>query len=311
MGAPTRLIIYCHGAGVNYNQNTTRFPSSDCLPAYWLSEGYAVMDMDGEFYAENHQHTYLPEARQSYIAAYRWVIKNFNICRDGVFLGGRSMGGGMCFELLSGDDIPVIAACPVVPVCNTLWWWNEMQQAYRENTANKLGFTNQPEAWTGTRPMTQDEWDCLYANFDKMVRYSPLWRVIVDLPGKEELFDGMRIDPKATSGAAVEAEAALFAPLHARVKAPVKFFDNYVDPTVPYERNALIMYKMLKNAAQICELRMFDTSNDEDTSVTAHHFEMRTDRLTDIVNSRGETIENVPVVYIEMLRFWQRYEKVN
>ena len=48
-GKPTRLIIYCHGAGVNYGDSeTTRFPNTDCLPEFWLSEGYAVMDMDGE-----------------------------------------------------------------------------------------------------------------------------------------------------------------------------------------------------------------------------------------------------------------------
>lgn len=70
IGKPTRLIIYCHGAGVNYADNVTRFPTTDCRPEYWLAEGYAVMDIEGNPYDNTNEHFFIPEARQCYEHAY-------------------------------------------------------------------------------------------------------------------------------------------------------------------------------------------------------------------------------------------------
>ena len=306
-GKPTRLIIYCHGAGVNYQTSTSEFPSKDYKPEYWLSEGYAIMDMDGECGSSyTTQHNYAPESIQCYIAGYKQVIRDFNICTDGVFVGGRSMGGGMSISICNTNEIPVIACCPVAPVLNTLWWWQYASAERRIYLANKLGFTNIPETWENT----DENWSYLKSQFDKLVKYSPLWKCISDLPNADTLFDGLRMSGSThdITNEKVIAEYNVYKDLHVRLKCPVKIFHNYADPTVPWERNARIFYRMLLNAGNSCELRMFDTSNDVDTSVTAHHFEMRTDRLITYTNSYGVELQNVPVVYIEMLKFWQRYE---
>ena len=105
-GEPTRLIIYCHGAGLNYTKSTTGFTGLD--PEYFLAEGYAVMDMDGNPYDNSNTHGYISAAQKAYVAAYDWIIANYNIKTDGVFLAGRSMGGGMVLDLLQ-SPIPVIA----------------------------------------------------------------------------------------------------------------------------------------------------------------------------------------------------------
>jgi hypothetical protein len=296
-GEPTRLIIYCHGAGVNYEDDISVFPPTDIQPEYWLSEGYAVMDIEGNPFNNIDEHFYIPQAIQSYIAAYEWVIKNFNIKRDGVFLGGRSMGGGMVFEILQ-SRIPVIAACPLVPTANTLLAWNYCNAARRAFLADKLGFTGTPPTWTSTNPMTVSEWQYLQDNFEKMVKYSPLWRGIENLPSKETLFDGMRI---ASNVPYDENEAALYENLTFRVKSPIKIFAVMDDATMVWRRNAELMYKMILNGAQICELRLFETGG--------HFFEIdNPECLTTITNRYGQTLNNVPVVYIEMLQFWKRYE---
>lgn len=300
IGQPTRLIIYCHGAGVNYASSVTGFPSTDCDPDYWLAEGCAVMDIEGNPYNNEDEHGYIPEARQSYMAAYNWVINNYNICRDGVFLGGRSMGGGMCFEILQ-SAIPVVAACPVVPVCNQLWWWNYMSAARRSFCAEKMGFTGTEPTWQSSKTLSDEEKQYLYDNFDKMVKYSPLWRGVENLPDKDTLFAHAQISATSTSN---DAEAEMYDGLRFKVKAPVKIFACYEDSIVPYARNALYMYNMLKNAAQPCELRLFST----DASST-HHFEQQDSRAyTDVTTIYGETV-SAPIVYYEMMQFWRRYEK--
>ena len=64
IGKPTRLIIYCHGAGVNYPESVTRFSSSALRPEYWLKEGYAVMDIEGNPFDNTNEHC---KRLQSYV----------------------------------------------------------------------------------------------------------------------------------------------------------------------------------------------------------------------------------------------------
>lgn len=292
---PTRLIIYCHGAGVNYVNNVSVFPPSDIRPEYWLSEGYAVMDIEGNPFDNVNEHFYIPQAIQSYISAYEWVLKAYNIKTDGIFLGGRSMGGGMVFDVLQ-SKIPVIAACPLVPVANTLLVWNYMNQGRRTFTANHLGIPNY--AWTNSNPMTEGEWNHLKDNFAKLVKYSPMWRGITNLPDKDSLFSVGRINSSTSFN---QDENDLYSSLNFQVKSPIKLFGVEDDATVPYRRNAELMYRMLINGGNICELRVFETGG--------HHFEIdNPDCLTSWTNSRGQLLEDVPVVYIEMLQFWKRYE---
>lgn len=299
-GKPTRLIIYCHGAGVAYSSSVDGFPDTDCDPSYWLAEGCAVMDIEGNPYNNSNRHGYMPQGIQCYENAYDWIVRNYNICLDGVFLGGRSMGGGMCFEILQ-SAIPVVAACPVAPVANELWWWNYMPIAYRQFCAEHMGFVGEYPASTGGNKMSDDEYQYLQDNFDKMVKYAPLWRGIENLPSKEELFAVGHISSKTAED---EAEAALYSTLRFKVKAPVKIFASYEDATVPYGRNAVYMYNMIKNAAQPCELRLFSTDAE-----SAHHFEQRDSRAnTEVTTVYGETM-TAPLVYAEMMQFWRRYEK--
>ena len=297
IGKPTRLIIFCHGAGQNYSSSITDLPYD---VDYWLNEGYAVMDIEGNPFDNSNEHAYTPQARQSYEAAYKWVTNTFNIYTDGVFLGGSSMGGGMCFDLLQ-SHIPILAACPIVPVCNELWWWNYMNASRRKFAAEKMGFTGTPPTWTSNKKMSDEEWQYLYDNFDKMVKYSPFWRGIENLPDKDTLFAVGHVSANSRKN---EAEAELFSKLRFKVKAPVKMFTCYEDATVPYERNALLMYNMLKNAGQVCELRLFHTDAE-----TPHSFYVQDSRAyTEITTSCGVTMQ-APVVFIEALQFWRRYEK--
>ena len=297
-GEPTRLVIYCHGAGGGYTPTSTGVGGE--IVTYLLKEGYAIMDMDGDNSTASEVHGYSPQARQSYERGYEWVIDNFNIYRNGVLLCGRSMGGGMCFEILQ-SHIPVLAACPIVPVCNYLWWWNYMNAARRTSVAQRIGLTgSDAPTWTSTSPMPAAEWNYLKNNFDKVVKYSPFWRAIDNLPSKDVLFaDEMNVSKTATTNTY---EANVFNALSMSVKAPVKIFDCYEDTTVPPTRNAFYVYNMLRNNGQEVELRMFHT-----TSSSPHQFESTDpNRKATVVTKYGETVQ-ASIVYIEMVRFWRRY----
>jgi acetyl esterase/lipase/lysophospholipase L1-like esterase len=299
VGEPTRLIIFCHGAAVNYPSSVSRFVASDINPEYWLKEGYAIMDIEGNPFDNTNEHFYIPQAIQCYKAAYDWVTTTYNIRTDGVFLGGRSMGGGMCFEILR-SDIPVIAACPVVPACNQLWYWNYADAGRKAFCSEKMGFTGTQPTWTSSKKLTDAEYDYLYANFDKMLSCSPFWSGIENLPSKDELFSVGRV---SANTAYDEAEANLFSTLKFRAKAPVKIFTCYEDNTVPYQRNAQLMYNMMVNAGMECELSLVHTD-----ASTPHRYEQQDSNANITVTTRfGETM-SAPWVYVDMVKFWRKYE---
>ena len=299
VGEPTRLIIFCHGAAVNYPSSVSRFVASDINPEYWLKEGYAIMDIEGNPFDNTNEHFYIPQAIQCYKAAYDWVTTTYNIRTDGVFLGGRSMGGGMCFEILR-SDIPVIAACPVVPACNQLWYWNYANAERKTFCSEKMGFTGTQPAWTSNKKLTDAEYDYLYANFDQMLACSPFWSGIENLPSKDELFSVGRVSANAAYD---EAEANLYSTLKFRAKAPVKIFTCYEDTTVPYRRNAELMYNMMVNAGMECELSVVHTD-----ASTPHRYEQQDSNANITVTTRyGETL-SAPWVYVDMVEFWRRYE---
>lgn len=299
VGEPTRLIIFCHGAAVNYPTSVSRFVASDLDPEYWLKEGYAIMDIEGNPFDNTNEHFYIPQAIQSYQAAYEWIVNTYNIRKDGVFLGGRSMGGGMCFEILQ-SSIPVIAACPIVPACNQLWYWNYADATRKKFCSEKMGFTGTQPSWTSKKKLTDEEYDYLYDNFDRMLACSPFWRGIENLPDKDALFSVGRVSANTKYD---EAETELYSTLSYKAKAPVKIFTCYEDTTVPYQRNALLMYNMIRNSGQVAELSLVHTD-----ASTPHRYELQdSEAFISVTTSYGETMQ-APWVYVDMLEFWRTYE---
>lgn len=304
-GEPTRLIIYCHGSATHYTYSSTNFNSERHVrPEYWLSEGYAVMDMDSNPFDSSIPSMAIDEAMETYIAAYEFVVGHYNIKKDGVLLGGRSMGGKMAFKLMSSKRIPIIAVCPHVPGINPIASLNFINANVRQFLAEKTGMIGAMPTWTNNNPMTQAEWEYFRNNFAKVCRFSPLWPAIEDLPTPNVMMaDNLNI----ASGTLVSNdEANVYENLHVRSDFPIRMTSGSTDTTNIPGRTAGYAYKMLCNSGQLVEWKTYDTS-----SVTgdAHYFEFDTAFLTDVVNSYGVTVENVPIVYVDMLSFWKKFEQ--
>ena len=132
---PTRLVIWCHGAGKAVTLDSSQ-AEDHVIPQYLVANGYAVMDVNGlppDFAQKNEiyisDNVGSPIAIQSYVRAYQYVTENYNICKDGVFVGGASMGGISGTNLVMSGQLPVIAhgaLCPVLDTYNEIWKhpWN-------------------------------------------------------------------------------------------------------------------------------------------------------------------------------------------
>ncbi len=123
-GAPTRLVISCHGAGGTVTTDDAQV-MGQTLTRYLLANGYAVMDVNGlpEKYAEAQgidlrNNIGSPIALRAYVKAYHYCMDNFNFKRE-VFVHGGSMGGISSTNLVLSGCIPVIAHSAFCPVLDT------------------------------------------------------------------------------------------------------------------------------------------------------------------------------------------------
>ena len=303
IGKPTRLIIYCHGAAVNYDTDVTRFNSQDLEPDYWLAEGYAVMDIEGNPFDNENEHMSIPQAMDCYIAGYKWAIEHFNIRRDGVFLGGRSMGGGMTLSLMRKEcPIPVIAACPNAPATFMPFGTTAVRKTF---WATHCGFDLTGVTFHDGRDLSEKS--VFLDNWDKWVKVVPGMTYVLDKPITDEE-KGAWLD--MFLGSDVDARLSYLYSRRGFAKCPVKIFGcNQDESVVPASLD--IVYKPLINSGQIAEKRVFNSFKDyTGTGTSAHHYDTQDPALrTSITTRYGDALTDIPIVYIEMLRFWQRFEQ--
>ena len=134
-GKPTRLVIAFHGAGGGASDHDSQ-TEQQTQYKYLVANGYAVMDMNGmpadwvetwwsdcpvpavkEYCKVNNMGTSL--AMECYVKGYEWVIDNYNIARDGVFICGGSMGGMSSSNFVMMGSVPVIAQAIYAPALDT------------------------------------------------------------------------------------------------------------------------------------------------------------------------------------------------
>ena len=303
LGEPTRLIIYCHGAAVNYNSDGGSSEDQDLDPVYWLAEGYAILDVEGNPYNNTDEHMSMPQAMDCYVAAYKWAIEHYNLKRDGVFIGGRSMGGGSTLMLMRKEcPIPVIAACPNVPAPGMGFSSTAERKTF---WANHCGFII-PDGFQFHAGRDAMDKQVYLDNWEKWVKYVPILSIITDLPATNEEREDF-VD--TVFGTTDEEYLSYLKTRHAFAKCPVKLFGCYED--VGCCNNAKTIYRMLINNGQIAELRLFHDSRFDSPNEDAHHYDTQdpAQRQDGIVTRYSTVVNDVPTVYIEMLRFWRRFEQ--
>lgn len=174
-GDPVRLVIACHGAGTAYTADCDTMPVQ---PAEYLVKclGYAVMDVNG--YPGGKLHYGSPVALRSYLAAYRYVVDNYNIRTDGCYVYGSSMGGLSSNMIVNSGAVPVLAQGGFAPVldhfkqCYCSPWSPPSEQ--RAAIAEQFGFSGSFDFSDAVKDITKAEYDYYIANMDKVCGYNPM-----------------------------------------------------------------------------------------------------------------------------------------
>jgi acetyl esterase/lipase len=114
-GEPVPLIIFCHGTGgLDFNGT---YGSYYDYKSYLRDEGYAVADCSG-LTNRNWSVTNVfnaPSAMACYEDMYRYIVRNFNIRTDGVYIMGKSAGGFMSILMAHKQPFKIKASAPLCP----------------------------------------------------------------------------------------------------------------------------------------------------------------------------------------------------
>lgn len=130
-GNPVKLMMYCHGGGGFVNDRTSE-AESDVYCKYFVSLGYAVLEMNG-----------IPEsivsklkidggrsvgnflALRSYVEGYGFVFDKFNLDKNGCYLFANSNGGLISMNLGNLTTLPIAAGagiCPLLSIELNTWF---------------------------------------------------------------------------------------------------------------------------------------------------------------------------------------------
>ena len=266
-GEPTRLIIVCHGAGASLGDYGSTAINESMSQYYWVSMGYAIMDMYAcppQLAGGKELHYGNPTVLECYEKGYEYVMQNYNLKTDGIFVLGSSMGGLSSFQIVQSGKFPVLAQvanCPVIDLfkqayCNP--WYNEIPTYQREKIASYFDFEGEKPAFTTQKHVpSQAEIEYFKNNFDKVTDYSPIFANVTS-GDVNTIFN--KIPTSAT--AADAEEAALYAQLTANHPCPLLIIHNKNDVTVSY-RYSQYLYDMIKrgNPTLDVRLKLYDTGN--------------------------------------------------
>ena len=175
-GTPTRLIIHCHGASVNYNYNNfSNKGINDKILDYLVARGYAVLlvnGLPGNSTLQIGTTSGSPLAYQSHIKAYKYVINKYNLRKDGTFVYGISAGSIPALQIANFTDIPVLAQiiyCGIYSVPRAfmlLGGYSEYYAEMKQYISTQYAFTGDwsQSNWSGTDPVSDAEWKYIIDN---------------------------------------------------------------------------------------------------------------------------------------------------
>ncbi len=246
-GEATRLIIFCQGTGERTGADTN--PLNNHGWAYFLSKGYAVLDMNGmstewgtaQGFPVTNQHYCNKYLLQSYKKGYEYAVSKYNLKKE-AFVAGISMGGGASALIVQSRILPVIAHvafCPALSVYKQDYmkpWGGTTQQ---KTIAGQWGFDN----WDTTTPSQ----DYFLQNIDKIKGFDNL---LINTFGSTK--------DVANQNYGNDDEATAYNALCKIYPVPLKIWHCTDDPTVLY-RYSEFMVNMIKNADGQAWLRNLGT----------------------------------------------------
>lgn len=259
VGEKTRLVIICHGVGASYSDYISDTITPFDVIDVFVNMGYAVMDMYGMptgVVADNNEvHYGAPFVLRSYKKGYDYVMQNYNLKEDGVFVVGVSMGGLSSFEIVQSGIFPVIAQvgfCPCIDLFKQAFCNNF---GSREQLCELYNFEGTEPTWTSNKPPTDAEVNYFISNFSKIIGYCPIIKNVVS--GDISVIFNHIPTPIDVNNFPTDEEAD-YETLTASYSCPLLIIHCLNDNVVAY-RYSKYFIDMVKRSGGLAQLRTYPT----------------------------------------------------
>lgn len=319
-GAPVQLVIYCHGSnGYQWGETSVNVDYNyDILLEFICNNGFAVVDCSGltsywmkstnnPFYNDTNcrkNSKWQPTAYSAYCNLYDYIIDNYNICADGVYIFGKSAGGMGANLLACSQPFPIRAAGGLAPT--TSMNCADMRHGYVSRNVLKqwllmFGAENYDSITSdGGAQMHVGNADLplLLADAPLFIGYDGLTSMTdIDLVDMTQKMYAVEVSAYGTT-AAIQ---SIFANAHKIQPCPYKIWLAQDDAVIPW---AIAEYykQMVDRGNGICELR-------EMPSGTGGHHSVDTDSNAPKVNYQTKYggVVNIPVAYAELVDWFLRW----
>ena len=279
-GTPTRLVIIGRH-GNNIFTDTDDYVDKDIDPTsvtgyvhvcpYLLSLGYALLAIDGtpDGWANEMMEGTKPESRLfdgstngNYVSvrsarkAYELAVKDYNLCRDGVFGFGFSQGGWQVMNIAELSGIPFIAVAMKSPVVNLDRYFGDaggtvISEGGIEYPGWKYLMIRQ---YYGINPalneMSLDDFNAIPEEKWRWVGFSPLQRFAVNVPTDEEISaidENLPLQPQLEAFDIVR-----------QCQFPTKIWIAKNDEQVGYKQQA-VLCQGIRNAGMYADFKLYST----------------------------------------------------
>lgn len=304
-GTKTPLIVFIHGSGDYSSIQATKMTSvSDHLYNYLRDCGYAIFDCYGwgNLYPSVGSNTWgTPTNTACYIKGIEYVLKNYNLDKNNVFVACKSLGGIQALSLYNETAVNIKAVGMLSPETDSIaenFGYNiEQRQAFCAD----LGFTEDVNSvltnvdTDGKTPIKDENYiNYISENYDKLKDWNPYW-VNLQMTKEEKL--AFSITPSWEEfnniGNSVRTSPT---------NRPLKIWAAPDDGGVYQRSNALV--KSLQNGGANAELRTMPEGTGGHYSVDRAPNALQT---TDVTTKLGVHYDSVPTAYYELREYFDSF----
>ena len=316
-GTPVQVVFYCHGSS-GYEWGESSVLLYDSLLEFICKCGFAVVDCSGltSYWMDGDNNPYAsdsnckknskwqPTSYSAYCNLYDYIINNYNVSTDGVYIFGKSAGGMGANLLASSQPFPIRAAGGLAPTMSLNC--ADMRHGYVSNKVLKqwllmFGVANYDQIVSQNGAEIQvgsNDLDILLAGVPNFIGYDALTaNSDIDLETLTQAMYSVSISAYGTTPAI----QAIFASGHKEQSCPYKIWLAQDDSVIPW--SIAQYYKEIVKAGNcVFELRQMPSG-------TGGHHSVDTDANApkcDYVTPYGGTV-NIPVAYAELVDWFNRW----
>lgn len=298
-GKQVPLVVFIHGSADYYDISATKMTYSyDDYYNFIRDNGYAVFDCYGwgtKYTSETGGSTNtwgLPINRKCYLSGISYLLSNYNIDSNNIFVACKSLGGLQALSMLFDESIQISAIGMFAPQLNAFTDYLGYQSRTKHLFASELGFTedtNHVLDFNQGEPLPEGFWDYITENAENWI-------------GNIGWFNGLPIGIDNISNYYNKATVTENMNRQSLMR-PVKIWHSTDDANVSYSYSKAFI-KSLQNSGCKAILRTLPIG-------TGGHHSMDTDanalKDTNVTTKLGIVYDTIPRAYNELVQWFDRF----